>query len=88
MIQAMKTTETLGQRLVRNLDLIRESRKLDAESFAKESGVSPQLASLWRTGKRNATLTTLERTALNLGVKASSLLSDNPLEVLEGEVRS
>lgn len=81
----MKTTQ-LPQLFARNLDLIRHSRGVDAESFAREAGVSRQQISLWRTGRNAATLLTVGSIAARLGWKASALLEEEPSDVLRGRV--
>lgn len=78
-------TESLSQRFVRNLELIRNARRLDSDTFSSVAGVSRQHLSLWRTGKNTPTMATVERTATNLGVDASTLLAINPADALKEE---
>lgn len=73
---AMKTN-TLTQRLVRNLEVIRASRQWTADELAQRTGISRQLLSLWRTGKHSATLPSVEKVADALGVDSSDLLAPN-----------
>ena len=81
----MNGTDSLTQRLARNLELIRAARGMDMRSFTNESGVSRQVLSLWKRGKRKATVDMIDRAAQGLGVDAALLLESEPSEVLRGE---
>jgi transcriptional regulator with XRE-family HTH domain len=80
--RSMNDTDTLTQRLARNLDLIRKARQMDVHQFAEQSGISRQLLSLWRRGDRSATVAYVDRAARGLGVEPSALLESDPAEVL------